>query len=217
MRQSSSIMGRTLKGKGWRTLTQPHDPIEDMLGAIRHLLCEKLSNRLGLTTEDVPQWSGHTLVDIGTKFAFNDPAFIKRFGAQLCMVSDAEIWDFTEAIQLVPPPLDVVGNRMEELLNKLYQVYQHIQRAPPGLTGLAYFDDWHENREDTREPIHIGHGMAAVLHSWRSERGHSTEIASAMMHLLERYSGLVEGPGEGYLSDIMGALEEKIRERYRSM
>ena len=65
-----------------------------------------------------------------------------------------------------------------------------------------------------KQPMDIGHEIADILLTNYPEQGHEEEISSVIMHVLERYSIEIEGPGESSLAAIMGNLEEKLKVRF---
>ena len=66
-----------------------------------------------------------------------------------------------------------------------------------------------------KEAIHVGHEIAKLLLDWRPEMGHE-DVATAIMHALERYSIDNQNPDESELRTIFVYLERKIEERQRS-
>ena len=66
--------------------------------------------------------------------------------------------------------------------------------------------------------IDVGRKMADLLKEWRPKiRGSDADVASAVMHALERYSIELEGPSESGLRVCLFSLSEKIDERIKSI
>lgn len=67
-----------------------------------------------------------------------------------------------------------------------------------------------------KEAIDVGDEMANLLLAWRPEMN-GEDVASAIMHALERYSITIEGSGESGLRSCLYALKEKSDNRIRSI
>lgn len=70
--------------------------------------------------------------------------------------------------------------------------------------------------DKNKEAIDVGYEMARLLLEWRPEMS-GEDVASAIMHALERYSIELEGPGETGLRVCLFKLREMIEERNRSI
>ena len=70
--------------------------------------------------------------------------------------------------------------------------------------------------DELRDDFKVGFEIATLLQSWRPTMS-PEEIASALMHSLERYSIEVEGPSESGLSACMSLLKKLIDERRMSI
>ena len=67
------------------------------------------------------------------------------------------------------------------------------------------------------EPIEVGNNMAKALLEWnKRDRVDGKDVATAVMHLLERYSIEREGSGEGFLKSIFVHLDNQMKERWKS-
>lgn len=62
----------------------------------------------------------------------------------------------------------------------------------------------------------IGYEIATILKEWRPDMNHE-DIASALIHALERLSIEVENSGESKLAATLFRLKEKIDERMMSI
>ena len=67
-----------------------------------------------------------------------------------------------------------------------------------------------------KKAIDIGHEMAELLAQWRPEIN-GEDIASAVMHALERYSITLEGGSESGIRSCLFSLKDKVESRIRSL
>lgn len=72
------------------------------------------------------------------------------------------------------------------------------------------------NEDNERKPIDIGREIAELLIAWRPEID-GEDVASAIMHALERYSIQIEGGAEGGLRWCLNELGPKIQERLQAI
>ena len=67
-----------------------------------------------------------------------------------------------------------------------------------------------------KRAIDVGHAMAELLLEWRPNMD-GEDVASAIMHALERYSIELEGPGETGMRTCLFRLKAKVNERIMSL
>ena len=67
-----------------------------------------------------------------------------------------------------------------------------------------------------KKAIDVGHEMADLLLAWRPELS-SGDVASAVMHALERYSIQLEGSRESGLRGCLFELKDRIDKRIMSI
>ena len=67
-----------------------------------------------------------------------------------------------------------------------------------------------------KRPIDVGREIAAILTRWRPEEGSAEDVASAIMHALERYNINVAPSMESELRTIFVRLSKLMDERRRS-
>ena len=70
--------------------------------------------------------------------------------------------------------------------------------------------------DKNKEAIDVGYEMARLLLEWRPEMS-GEDVASAIMHALERYSIELEGSGESGLRGCLYSLRESIDKRMMSI
>ena len=67
-----------------------------------------------------------------------------------------------------------------------------------------------------KEAIDVGHEITDLLLEWRPKMN-CQDVASTIMHALERYSITLEGSGESGLRSCLYELDKKINNRIRSI
>ena len=66
------------------------------------------------------------------------------------------------------------------------------------------------------DALTIGHVMANQLLAWRPTMS-TEDVASALMHAMERYSIQLEGPSESGMRGIIHHLQDYMERRLRAM
>ena len=67
-----------------------------------------------------------------------------------------------------------------------------------------------------KEPIDVGHEIANILKGWRPCEGSAKDIATAVLHALERYNIDTAPTLESELRTIFAYLRQMMDERSRS-
>ena len=107
------------------------ETVEQLFMMVRTVLCDKLAARLEAVRRDVGKFSGPGFTDLGVIVGFQDAEFVNHFGLDLNKVTDEDIWNLTHELPRQP-------SRTQALL----RLYEHIEAASEGETGLGYFDEW---------------------------------------------------------------------------
>ena len=117
--------------EGVSTLTAyDQETIRELTRMIREILVTKLASKLDPVIRG--RYSTPDITFLGKVVGHKDPAFVSRFGADLEKVTDEDIWRLMRYLPSSQP------TRVQALL----QLYEYIESAPEGKTGLAFFDEW---------------------------------------------------------------------------
>ena len=68
-----------------------------------------------------------------------------------------------------------------------------------------------------KKPFEVGHDISDILVDWRPQEGSTEDIADAVMDALEQYNLAVAETMESELRTIFVYLDQKMKERLRSM